>query len=368
MSINTISKLATGTMTAGPKDELATADIYKLASSAKSTINSIQDSVGKLETSIFGNIGSDIGDLLSNVGGELNFDASALTDRIAATSDSLKRGFRELSDSVKNNSLVATYKDKAKELACMVDDYKSVAKTVNSRDIASLGRFVNEYTGTKIFSGNDKGALAGVLGSVVNKASELGVTGVFTKLTSTLTDNGLVAKVVKAALPVAMKNGDFKLLRELSSSPAGKLINVFSPGFTNTITRTFSSTNYAGRSSFNSYEDILTSLSNVDSQWDMLARNGGDTALNLVAILGGSKDFQKLILGGISYFASQNNQRDKKEYALASLYKQTTVYDSIRRDFPRIVMMDLERPRYSSPKQEVSSLSVIEKSLRGFFS
>lgn len=373
MSFAPINKLADGAFTAGPKDNVAAADVYKLTSSAKKTINSIQDSVGALDTSIFSSFGKDIGDMMSKVGDSISFDSTAITDRIMETSANIKNGFRELTGSMKDSALVTTFKDKSKELSCMIGDYKSMAAKANVRDVNALGRFVNEYTGTKIFSSGDKGALAGVLGAVVNKSSELGVTGVFTKLTSTLTDNGLIAKVVKTVAPIALKNGDMKLLRELSSSPAGKLINVFQPGFTNTIARTFSQTNYSKRASFNTYEDFFTAIGNVNDQWDVLERGNGDTAVNIFSLLGGSKDFQKLLLSGVTYFATQENRPDKPEYALATIYTQTTVYQDIKRFFPSTVIIDLEKPSYNRMlparrSDEIKPMAMVQRALSGFFS
>lgn len=367
MSIAPISKLASGAFTAGPKDDMATADIYSLASSAKSTINSIQAAVGKLETSIFGNIGAELDGIITNIGGEIQFDAKALSERIMATSSELKNSFRELTGPIQNSALVATFKDKASDLMCTLDEYKSMASKANITEVRALGNFINTYTNTKIFSNKDNGALGGLLGAVVGKASDLGVTGVFTTLTKTITDNGLVSKIVKTVLPMATKNGDFKLLRELSSSPAGKLINIFSPGFTNTMARTFTQTSYSGRNNLSTFDDMLTAFSNVNDQWDVLQRGNNNTAFNLADLLVGSKDFQRLLLTGVSYYANQPDTKSKREMALAAVYKKTTVYDDIRRYFPATVIMDLQRPIYAQPRVEVKPAKMLAQSLNTLF-
>ena len=368
MSFAPISKLATGAFTAGPKDELATADIYKLTSSSGSTINSIQSAVGKLETSIFGNVGKELEDFMSSVGGEIKFDPKILSERIMGTSSELKNSFRELTGDMQNSALVETFKDKTNDLMCKIDDYKSMASKANVTEVRALGNFINQYTGTKIFSSSDKGALGGLLGSVVGKASDLGVTGVFTNLTKTITDNGLISKIVKVALPLAAKNSDFKLLREMSSSPAGRLINVFSPGFTSNMSRMYSQTSYSGRNTFNTYDDMLTSFSNINDQWDMLQRGEDNVALNLVSLLGGSKDFQRLLLAGVSYYANKPETKSKREYALATIYKKRTVYEDIKRYFPTTVIMDLQRPVYTQPRVEVKPAKMLAQALNTLFS
>jgi hypothetical protein len=343
-----LAPLATGTFSAGPKDDVATADVYKLVATAgKGMITSIQELSEKaLEFEFFSDTlkQDGISEFLKKNGATLEIDTSALTNRLLEASSEFKGAFRDLSATVRGGAAGLLASDKAKDVMCMVDDVKSKVSAANLKDIRQLGALVNSFTGTKLYSGKDNSAVGKLLGSVIGEASKLNLGGVFTTITSTITDYPLLTKVVKAALPLALKNGDMKLLMEMSNSPAAKLINIFSPGFANTLAQTFKFPSVNGtRAGFNSFDDFLSCVGNVDSDWDTLVRKDDRTGTNILSLLGGSRDFQKLMLTGINWWVDTDLSK-KKTYALASVYKQTSVYAEIRKHFPQTTLMSLGPP------------------------
>lgn len=339
-----IAPLATGTFTAGPQDDIAAVDVYELVTtSGKQMITSIQELANKsAEFEFFTDAlkSDELGDFLKKIDGKIALDTGGLTDRLLEASSSFKNAYRDLSDKVRSGAAGLLGGDKAKSLMCTINDVKSKVDSANIKDIKQLGGFINSFTGSNIFSGKDNSALGNLLGSVVGQASSLGLKDAFTAVTSTITDYPLLTKVVKATLPLALKSGDLRLLREMSNSPAAKLINIFSPGFTNTISKTFTFPSGNRRNSINSFDDFFTAVGNIDDQWDTLFRDGDDTGVNLLSLLGGSRDFQSLIVSGVGWYADSSTKK-QKSYALASVYKQTSVYAEIRKHFPQTTLMSV---------------------------
>jgi hypothetical protein len=345
-------ELASGSMSCGPNDDVATADIYKLKSAMGGKgikpITSIQELNAEISSSfeLMPNIGG-AADFMSTANGALVFDKELLTNRILGTSGEFRASFNELNAQLKAGTLMSTFKDKASKMSCRIGD---TASLINSSDIGSvkaLGSFINKYTGKPLFSGQDKGAIAGLLGSVVTKASDLGISGAFTTLASTVSDNGIIGRMTRAVLPLALKNSDTKLLRELSDSSAGSLINVFSPGFTQNFSKAFT---YRGNNSgsLGTFEDVFTSFGNVNSQWSTMERgNSGNVALNLASLIGGSTDFQKLISTGIKYWETEKRGGKTPPVPidpmmlLANIFQEVTVGNAIHRDFPKVALLSV---------------------------
>lgn len=360
MELSTIPSLASGAFSGGPKDELASVDIYKVKSAVSSDVKPIT-SVQELSAAIdkYNN------DLILDTGiassfmskatepGKLDFDKDTLTNRILGTSNEFKACVNELNESIKTGALTATLKDKAKYVMCTINETRSLVDAAKIGDVASLGKFVNKYTGTAAFSGKDKGALSGLLSSVVTTSSNLGISGAFTSLANTVNDNGIIGRMTRAVLPIAIQNSDFKLLKEITNGPGGSLINVFSPGFTQKFSKAFT---YQGNQakSLDSFEDIFGAFKNVNEAWDLLQRGDQDNfAVNLLSIMGGSRDFKNLVMTGVKYWATEQGKADGKRpkvpinpmYALASAFPEVTVGQAIQRDFPRVALLSVYNQR-----------------------
>ena len=355
----TAPTLAAGSFQCGPDDDVATADIYKLKSAMGAGIKPIT-SIQELTASIpdatfkFALTEDKVADFMSAAKGAAVFDKDLLTARILGTSSEFKASFNELDAMLKKGALTNTFNDKASKFMCTINDAKSMVDSANINSVKALGSFVNKYTGTPIFSGQDKGAIAGLLGSVVTTASKLGISGAFTSLSQTVNDNGIMGRVTRAVLPIAMKNSDTRLLREISSGQTGALINVFSPGFTQSFSRNFTYRSNNGGGSLNTFEDVFHSFENVDSQWDSLQRGGeGNSALNILAIMGGSKDFQRLVMTGVKYWTTESRTPGGKAppvrvdpmMMLANVFPEITVGQAIKRDFPKVALLSVYNER-----------------------
>lgn len=353
-----LPEIDTGAFVSGPLEEVATADIYKLKSAvggiAAGSITSIQELKLNVDTSsLFDSslLPGGAQDFLSKMeSGVLAFDKDALTARVLGANSEFKSAFNELNDAMKKGALLSTYKDKAAGMLSTINGVSSMVNSANIKDVKALGGFINQYTGSKIFSGKDSGAISGLLGAVVTKSSDLGIPGVFKTLTDTVNDNGIIGRMTRSILPIAMKNSDSKLLREMSGSTAGKLINIFQPGFTQNFSKAFTHRGDRSRQ-LNTFEDVFTSFSNIDAQWDQLERGEGSMALNLVSLIGGSKDFQSLVMTGVKHWSTEKAGGKPTPvpidplYALASAFQETTVGQAIARDFPRVALTSVYNER-----------------------
>lgn len=365
-----IPLLANSTFTSGPSDTFAVADIYNLKSSlgGSKPITSIQELNAAVESNILGiqlNAG-DASDFLSKMeSGYLKFDTDLLTSRVLGTNNQFKTAFGELNDSMKKGSLLDTFKDKAKFISSTVGEVKSLVKAANIKDVKALGNFINRYTNSKIFSGQDKGAISGLLGSVITTSSNLGISGAFKAITDTINDNGILGRVTRAVLPIAMKNSDSKLLREITNSPAAGLINVLSPGFTQNFSKAFS---YRGTNnrSLSTFEDVFRSFEKVNNLWRTVPRSSGGEATNVLAVVAGSRDFQNLVMSGVKYWVTEQNKPGgggqvppvpiDPLFALATSYSEITVGSAIKRDFPKVAMLNVYNERLPSVVTKTAGL------------
>lgn len=345
--------LAKGAFDGGPDDSVATADIYSLTSSVSGSADSVITSIQELELGIDEKLfdmklaAGEVADFLSAQKDQLLINKDLLTERLLGANSEFKGVYNELNDTLKKGAMLKTAAQaKASKLLCTINDTKSFVDSAKIKDVRSLGNFVNKYVGSKIFSGQDSGAISGMLGSVITTASDLGIPGAFKAIADTVKDNGILGRVTRAVLPIALRNSDTAMLRDISSSAAGKLINVFSPGFTQSFSKAFV---YRGdrAKTLTSFEDIFRAFENVDSAWDLLDRNGNGSALNLLSLIGGSRDFQNLVLTGVKYWSTElaNGKpapvRVDAMYALTSVYRETTVGAAVRRDFPNVALLSL---------------------------
>lgn len=381
--------LATGLFDAGPSDKLATPDIYEITSSESGgeTINSIQEisAASSLEALGIRLDGAPAKDYLGKLEkGTLTFEESMLASRMAGVDGENKSLFGQLDDAMKKNALLTTFKDKANLLQTSINGVSSSVNAKNIGQIRALGNFVNKYTGTKVFSGQDKGAISGMLGSVINTSSDLGISGVFKTISDTISDNGIIGRITRGVLPVVLRNSDSKLLREIATSKAASFINVLSPGFTQNFTKAFT---YRGNraQTLNSFEDVFHSFEKVDSQWSTLSRGSdGNSALNLLAIAAGSKDFQRVVLTGVKYWTIETKNGGTAPvnvdpmYALATTFSQTSVSQAIRRDFPKVALLNSYNTRLptrtgltagqrSQNNNNVIDPRIVKSSLAGLF-
>lgn len=334
--------LAKPLFTAGAKDVLAAVDVYK-KSDGKQVINSIQSLAqragldvnkllgGKLST-------SSLDKILTNIGGKLGIDKNALQARLLEGSASLKNSFRQLTDSTKD-MMYESFEDLG-NITAKINGVQTLVSSADFTELASFGKFVNEYTNnTAMFSFEDLDGMGATISSMVTQGSGLGFDNMFSTLTETIDNPELMCRVVKQTVPNVLKNGDFKTLLDITSSRAGKNIGDLFPNFTSLLTQDYSN-KYNGRSSDSplNYDRLISSLFNVDQQWDVLTRgeDGDDLGINLIKLMGGSRDFKYLMETAVTQLTDNDDR--KKYHMLGNAYTQTTVEALVARYFPRVYM------------------------------
>lgn len=349
-------EVAPSSFSTGPKDEVATADIYSLGKNISRTITSVKslglDAQSKLDG--FFNDSSELANFLEKgkdkIG--LEFNESILTQRLLETSSEIKGAFADLTASVKNGAKFNIAKQKVRDIQCTINDVKSSVSAAKIRDLRSLGGFINKYTKKSIFSATDTGAMSGLLASVVEKSESLGIKGAYTSLMDTIQDNALLRGITKTLVPIALAKGYPNLLRQISTSPWGSAVNFFVPGATQKLLKDFSLKPSSNIRVIGSFEDLLITIDGVEGAWSRSAREGSDEdVFDIFSIMGGSKDFQRLLYSGVQHFYSANNgarahtpivtPNGAKLYALYGLaahYAQTTPAAAAKRYFPIVAL------------------------------
>lgn len=333
------NQLASTVFSAGAKDNLATADVYKVDSTT--VINSIQSISQKLGTDISGLLGGlknyNLGKLLSVTKTGLKVDQTAIADRLLGMSSSINASFKSLSADAKNSLLTSV--PSIGKIDVQIGDVKSTLDSYNYKQLAGLGKFVNEYTKTTLVSIVDNDATAALVGAVVQQGAALGVNGLLPGLSTTITNNKILARVINKSLPDLVKTSDLHSLSHLADSVFGKSMDFVYPNFASDLAKAF------GFKSINDvidpladYHTVLSILSKTNANWDVYIHDADPpetSNVSLLKILGASKDFQQLILSGVR---SEPDFDRRHNYALIQNYKKTTVEDDIARFFPQVAL------------------------------
>lgn len=324
MALNlSLPTLASGSFSTGPSDAVATVDVYakSFGAEGQAVLNSIQGMSGGLGSGLMDLISGGVGsltDFLSVKDSIMSFDPKKLTERVLNTSTNLRGAIGSLGGDIMSKVNMNTFMDKANGIMCTVGDVRSMVDKAQVNTMGQLGSFINDYTGSSVYNPKDNAALGGLLGGVIGKASDLGIGGTFTALTSTITDKGLINKTVKAVLPMALRNSDMRLLDEMARSPAAKLINTISPGFTQQVTSLYRGGGISKQKPLTNWNSMISAFGNVNKQWDKLQKKDGSTVSSIVSLIGGSRDFQQLLVTGVNALdRSDPEYKRKVTYALA---------------------------------------------------
>ncbi len=330
--------LAPTTFNAGPKDSLATLDVY--VSDGAKVINSIQALSAKAGIDLAGIFGTKIptslGGILKAVGGAVQVDTKALTARLVQNNQSLQNAFKGLSSDAQG-SITGSYFDSGTVLAT-VGSVQSTVASGNITDVRSLSSFMNTYTSSLAattnspYSVQDEDGVACVMAGVIGEGSTLGVQGIYTQLSSNITSTTLLSKVVDQSVPQLLQNSDITTLHDMSSA-AGAVMGALFPNFCSNLVQTYTST-LAGfeRNPAQAFNQLVGTLNNVKATWYAFERNPGATALNLLGLAGASPDLLNIVSIGASLLESNDT---KRFMALGSIYPATTLAASIKKFFPR---------------------------------
>lgn len=389
-----LPNLASGSFIRGPSEEAAAVDIYKAGQQAKAALKpgapNPFTSIRSLTTDISDKIGNFINDDSSladwldkgKTGLGLKVDESVLTSRLVAASSEFKGAFAELNESLRTGAKLQLSKETGSKISAGLNDVKTLVSASKIQDVNSLANFFNKYTNSKNFKAEDTGAVSSILSGVVIKSQELGIKDMYTSLMDTIQNNALLSAVTKTLVPIAIARNYPDLLRQISSGPYSRMLNIVAPGLSKDLVKDFQLKGAAGTRPIQSFDDFFGTLDRINSDWKRTTRKGSDEdVFDLSSILGGSRDFQRLLYSGVSYFytgaAKQNGHIGSvghsaiygnkagafdrlstgsgadvyAVYGLAGLYQQVTAAASVKKYFPKVALMgtyDMTVPRPST--------------------
>lgn len=363
--------VASSTFTSGPKDELAAPDIYKL--DPKKLITSIPIKASEL-SNIFSAITTKNG----------KFDVTGALDQFnkydisAGLADSIKQlgaNAREIGSDITKGATTLLEKATpgAKALSCTVGEYASKISWKDTKACLEIGAAVSSMNGSKdIIKVVNKAANTGIMSGVIEKASNMGMGGVFDSLKTTMQENGITSRVIKAAVPFVISNSDVKLLNEIAGGGFGRAIDAVSPGFTKAFTSVYRTTG-SNINNIDSFNGMIDAFDQISKDWDKVPMGGGliGTITNLFS---SSNAFRSVVYSGvmygINYALNTDEQKSKNErleaMALASIYRESTVSEQIAKYFPNIVMIGKYNRR--AAKEETVDIKMVSRAARLFLS
>lgn len=367
--------IASSTFTAGPKDDLASPDIYKL--NPKKLINSIPVKANQI-TDLFSSISTKSG----------QFDIKGTLDKVSKTDigntvlDSVKElgaNARELGSDI--TAKATTFLEKAapgaKALSCKIGDYTNSINWKDVKEGAALVKAVQSVSGPNGVSNViNKAANTGIFSGMIEKAGDLGVTGVFDSIKTTVVENGLMVRMAKAATPYLLSKSNVKLLDELTRGGMGKALNTISPGFTKAFTSVYKQTGSTRINKITTFNGLIDSFDRIDSDWDKLL-DSTDGGASIVSLLAGSNAFKSIVYSGIMYGidymsdepAVMSKNARLEAMAMTSLYRESTVSEQIARYFPNTVMIgryDQRAAKEETVDMSVLNMDLLGKSIRSF--
>jgi hypothetical protein len=338
---------------------LASVDVY---GASGGVVNSIQDTKTASTfdiSSILANSGKGLltgaGSLLkvSNVTGAVTLDQGTILNRLNAVVPAAAGSIRGLSADAQK-TLTSSYTDYGNVNVNMSGSTFNVDSS-HVADLSGYGDYVNMVNayGTGLSNETvpgqcsiyDVDSHASLISAGVIQGSSYGLPNSFTTLTapSAVSSNtGLLTKVTAACLPVLVRNGDLNNLKTMAASPGGQIFDAVLPNYGRLLTTGYSATAY-GRNGFGAsvqdYSNLISIFTSTNSQWnvfDRLGDTGGDnTTLNLLKLIGGSRDFTTLLAIGIKSLVDGDRG---KHQILATMFPRTTVEAEVARAFPRVVL------------------------------
>lgn len=372
------SPLASTTFSAGAKDDVATADVYKLTTSTPinniPTISATQGAAyvtidgvkvysdssaaaasasGLLGSkSILNGIPTSLKDLAATAKGVISTvntiknvvntakavvsGSGSITDRLANSLPGLSSALRtsgilspELTSSVLSGMSAVTGDVRtANTLTATVNNLQSNINGVNPTSVSSITNILNSMTSKSgqisIF---DTSALTGVATGVVNAASSIGFPGSYSIAVANYTSNqDILNGVASNSLSSVVKNSDLDSLSSMSSMTSAGTLTTANPSVLSDFSRSYvapAETTY--QDTLKNYNTIKTTYAAVDPSWNTAQRatsSGTDTVTSLVAVQNASPDFVKTLEVGIK--SNPNATVQDQTLLMASSFNNST--------------------------------------------
>lgn len=338
-------ELAESVFRGGPKDSLATADVYN--QKGTSVINSIQKltNSGSIDLAAVLRGGPSLGATLPVIRGLIKgqpiLDKENLIRRLAISSPLVQQSLRGMPASL--SSRIASSIPLTSVITATVGEMAQQVDIACLEDLPSLGAIINQITGNKgLFKVEDKGAQIGVYTGVIGEASHHCKMGnVFGLIMGSVKDPYILNKVAQQSLPAIINAGDFYSLQAMSSIlPAGAAKSVHPKlvaQFTKSFQRTKGTTVQARKGE---YSQMTGAFGGLDPNWNRKVRASvsadgtvaRETIVSVHNTIDASDDFHELVK--MRAKAADAPVEDKLQ-VLATVFEHTTVDEALRRYFPR---------------------------------
>lgn len=337
--------LAFPSFVTGPKDDLATADVYNLTKATP--INKIEPFEVMTDVKVQEVSALQGGKaLLGKVKDGLNI-ANAAKALLTKGGDPLQRlmsaqgGLMNLAKALPPNlsGLASGLSGYVKGISSVTGQINGLAnKFKNGTDLAkitALGGMINQVSCDKnVFGMTDRGAAIGAYAGVINMSMMAGIPGAYGAALKCEADHGILNQVTAACLPSAIKMSDLTSLADMANKVKPGVIKGLNPSVLNDFSSVFSAPagqTVAGMQ--DTFGTVKDTFSKIEPDWMTSFRNGQQTT-DLSCVVGSSSDFQRMMT--TSVLSNPNATEDDQTMLAATALQPTDVHAEIASQFPML--------------------------------
>jgi hypothetical protein len=338
-----IPKLAVPTFVAGPLEKTAAVDIYK--EKGNTVINSIQafgigngiNLSGLLAGGSFFKTGVSIlkfGTALKDV----KFTKAALIARLAASVPNVVTILRGADD-----SLLSSIGDNVVQGSQVFATINGVTRAIKGESlgkVSELGKVINAVSNNRdAFSVKDENTQVGLISGLVKEATRYGIPNSLPTLLTVVDSPRTQQRISALVLPDFIAKGDIGGLGDVHAAAGPGAAQLLYPALIPDISANYALPDSCTRAQYaDEFTRIKETYRAVSPQWDSVKR-AGSSVLDISKIAKGSKDFSKVLQDG----ASGSPVVEEQFYALSGLFKSKPVDVELKKQFPSMVLTDLQR-------------------------
>lgn len=322
------SLLSTPVFVSGPDDKLATVDLYKASGKLINELRDISDTfnASALDALKGGNnlLDSDKLSIIKDFDSAkmgIQLDTDSLMKGLIATNPGMMSALKSLPTTMQG---VLT---KVKGFANITGTFNGIYSEISKANLSTLnglGALINGVCKVNLpFNFTDKSALAQFSAALIIQASKVGIKGAFKAFVDNITDKKVLKGIVASIASHAVANSMTDLLKDVATSPAGKIMVRAVGGLTLSYLQNYMMPNRASvNERYINYTNARILLDSFDPNWVLYTRTGNQSYEGNRAIYA-SKDFITdlfLIAAWKSIFGYPPNLA-----ALAEDYQSTTI-------------------------------------------
>ncbi len=290
------SLLSTPVFVSGPDDKLATVDLYKASGKLVNELRDISDTfqASALDALKGGN------NLLDSTKLSIIKDFDSTKIGIQLDTDSLLKGLISVNPGMMSalKSLPANMQGeltKVKGFSNIAGTFNGIASEISKANLSTingLGNLINGVCKTNLpFNFTDKSALAQFSAALIIQASRVGIKGAFKAFVDNITDKRVLKGIVANIASHAVANSMTDLLKDVSTSPAAKIMVRAVGGLTLAYLQNYAiPTRVTVNQRYQNYSNARTTLNGFDANWARYTRPGNQ-CYEGNRILYSSKDF-----------------------------------------------------------------------------